>query len=198
VALNLPTDEVFLTTEEVLAYLQVNLRTVYRLIKAGKIPAVRVGRQWRFRKRDIDAWLDSQRTQSGGSTAATLVRHGRARILVVDDEASIRDLLAKTLALAEYDVDTAADAATALSRVRASEYDLLIADLRMPGMDGLALVRQVKGMRAELPVIIITGFSSETSAIEAVNLGVAGYLRKPFRVPEVLAAAAKALGVPAA
>jgi excisionase family DNA binding protein len=198
VALNLPNDEVFLTTEEVLAYLQVNLRTVYRLIKAGKIPAVRVGRQWRFRKRDIDAWLDSQRTQSGGAASGMPVRHGRARVLVVDDEASIRELLAKTLALAEYDVDTASDAATALSRVRASEYDLLIADLRMPGMDGLTLVRQVKGIRAELPVIIITGFSSETSAIEAVNLGVAGYLRKPFRVPEVLAAAAKALGAPAA
>ena len=60
-ALHLPSDEVFLTTEEVLEYLQVNLRTVYRLIKAGKIPAVRVGRQWRFRKRDIDAWLDTQR-----------------------------------------------------------------------------------------------------------------------------------------
>jgi len=119
-------------------------------------------------------------------------------VLVVDDEASIRDLLAKTLALAEYDVDTAADATTALSRLRTSEYDLLIADLRMPGMDGLTLIRQVKGMRAELPVIIITGFSNETSAIEAVNLGVAGYLRKPFRVPEVLAAAAKALGAPAA
>ena len=200
-ALNLPTDEVFLTTEEVLEYLQVNLRTVYRLIKAGKIPAVRVGRQWRFRKRDIDAWLDSQRTQSGGGSAAATVatptRQGRARVLVVDDEASIRDLLSKTLALAEYDVDTAADASTALGRVRASEYDLLIADLRMPGMDGLTLIRQVKRIRAELPVIIITGFSTESSAIEAVNLGVAGYLRKPFRVPEVLAAAAKALGTPA-
>ena len=201
-ALNLPTDEVFLTTEEVLEYLQVNLRTVYRLIKAGKIPAVRVGRQWRFRKRDIDAWLDSQRTHSAGggapATAATPApRHGRARVLVVDDEASIRDLLSKTLALAEYDVDTAADASTALGRVRASEYDLLIADLRMPGMDGLTLIRQVKRLRAELPVIIITGFSTESTAVEAVNLGVAGYLRKPFRVPEVLAAAAKALGTPA-
>jgi len=198
-ALNLPTDEVFLTTEEVLEYLQVNLRTVYRLIKAGKIPAVRVGRQWRFRKRDIDAWLDSQRTQSGGgaaTAAAPATRQGRARVLVVDDEASIRDLLSKTLALAEYDVDTAADASTALGRVRAAEYDLLIADLRMPGMDGLTLIRQVKRIRAELPVIIITGFSTESSAIEAVNLGVAGYLRKPFRVPEVLAAAAKALGTP--
>jgi excisionase family DNA binding protein len=197
-ALNLPTDEVFLTTEEVLEYLQVNLRTVYRLIKAGKIPAVRVGRQWRFRKRDIDAWLDSQRTQSGGGAAAApATRQGRARVLVVDDEASIRDLLSKTLALAEYDVDTAADASTALGRVRAAEYDLLIADLKMPGMDGLTLIRQVKRIRAELPVIIITGFSTESSAIEAVNLGVAGYLRKPFRVPEVLAAAAKALGTPA-
>ena len=56
-------DDVFLTTEEVLEYLQVNLRTVYRLIKAGKIPAVRVGRQWRFRKADIDLWLESQQTR---------------------------------------------------------------------------------------------------------------------------------------
>ena len=197
--LNLPTDEVFLTTKEVLAYLQVNLRTVYRLIKAGKIPAVRVGRQWRFRKRDIDTWLDSQRTQGGGAApASTPLRNKHPRVLVVDDQASIRDLLAKTLALAEYDVDTAADASTALTRVRAAEYDLLIADLRMPGMDGLTLIRQVRKIRAELPVIIITGFSSEASAIEAVNLGMAGYLRKPFRVPEVLAAAAKALGAPAA
>ena len=55
-------DDHFLTTEEVLDYLQVNLRTIYRLIKAGKIPAVRVGRQWRFRKHDIDTWLNSNRS----------------------------------------------------------------------------------------------------------------------------------------
>src|SRR6266581_4934251 len=180
-------DETFLTTEEVLEYLQVNLRTVYRLIKAGKIPAVRVGRQWRFRKRDIDAWLDSQRPRGGSRPAvpAAPVRPStgttRPRVLVVDDEASIRDLLAKTLALAEYDVDVAPDGRSALERMRMYPYDLLIADLKMPGMDGL-------------PVIIITGFSTESSAIEAVNLGVAGYLTKPFRVPQVLAAAAKALG----
>jgi excisionase family DNA binding protein len=199
---NLPTDEVFLTTEEVLEYLQVNLRTVYRLIKAGKIPAVRVGRQWRFRKRDIDAWLESQRP-AGGAPIATpaareMVRHGKHRVLVVDDEASIRDLLSKTLALAEYEVETAPDAQTALDRVRTAMYDLLIADLKMPGMDGLTLIRQVKRLRGDLPVIIITGFSTESSAIEAVNLGVAGYLTKPFRVPQVLAAAAKALGASAA
>jgi excisionase family DNA binding protein len=201
-ALNFPTDEVFLTTEEVLEYLQVNLRTVYRLIKAGKIPAVRVGRQWRFRKRDIDAWLDSQRPRAehvgAPAGAAAPVRTARQRVLVVDDEASIRDLLSKTLALAEYDVDTAPDGTAALDRMRAFGYDLLIADLKMPGMDGLTLIRQAKRIKQDLPVIIITGFSTESSAIEAVNLGVAGYLTKPFRVPQVLAAAAKALGAPAA
>jgi excisionase family DNA binding protein len=192
-------DETFLTTEEVLEYLQVNLRTVYRLIKAGKIPAVRVGRQWRFRKRDIDAWLDSQRPRGGSRPApATAIRPAtgttRPRVLVVDDEASIRDLLAKTLALAEYDVDVAPDGRTALERMRLYPYDLLIADLKMPGMDGLTVIREAKRYKADLPVIIITGFSTESSAIEAVNLGVAGYLTKPFRVPQVLAAAAKALG----
>src|SRR5690242_1113547 len=195
-------DETFLTTEEVLEYLQVNLRTVYRLIKAGKIPAVRVGRQWRFRKRDIDAWLDSQRGLRGGvrggseaqPAPAARAGGGRPRVLVVDDEASIRDLLAKTLALAEYDVDVAPDGRSALERMRLYPYDLLIADLKMPGMDGLTVIREAKRYKADLPVIIITGFSTESSAIEAVNLGVAGYLTKPFRVPQVLAAAAKALG----
>src|SRR6516162_4945311 len=124
-------DETFLTTEEVLEYLQVNLRTVYRLIKAGKIPAVRVGRQWRFRKRDIDAWLDSQRPRGGpravpAPAPRTAAGTGHARVLVVDDEASIRELLVKTLALAEYDVDVAADGRSAIDRMRLHPYDLLI------------------------------------------------------------------------
>ncbi len=192
-------DEGFLTTEEVLEYLQVNLRTVYRLIKAGKIPAVRVGRQWRFRKRDIDAWLETQRPR-GGRAAAPSSSRGivappeRPRVLIVDDEATIRDLLSKTLALAEYNVDLASDGRTAVERLRIIPYDLLITDLKMPGVDGLAVIREARRLKADIPVIIITGFSTEASAIEAVNLGVSGYLTKPFRVPRVLAAAAKALG----
>ena len=174
-------DESFLTTEEVLEYLQVNLRTVYRLIKAGKIPAVRVGRQWRFRKRDIDAWLETpasarrrarrRRRRPGRQPTAS---GGRPRVLVVDDEATIRDLLSKTLALAEYDVDMAPDGRTALERLRIIAYDLLITDLKMPGVDGLTVIREARRLKADLPVIIITGFSNEASAIEAVNLGVSG------------------------
>lgn len=198
-------DEAFLTTEEVLEYLQVNLRTVYRLIKAGRIPAVRVGRQWRFRKSDIDAWLDSQRPRGGPRTPATTSAsptpkstsapaNARPRVLVADDEASIRELLSKTLALADYDVDVAHDGRSALERLRTTQYDLLITDLKMPGVDGLSVIREARRYRPELPIIIITGFSTEASAIEALNLGVSGYLTKPFRVPKVLATAAKALG----
>ena len=92
------------------------------------------------------------------------------------------------------------DGPAALDRLcgTAATYDLLIADLKMPGMDGLSLIRHVKQLKAGLPIIIITGFSTESSAIEAVNLGVAAYLKKPFQMPQVLAAAAKAMGVSAA
>ena len=192
------TDDTFLTTEEVIDYLQVNLRTVYRLIKAGKIPAVRVGRQWRFRKGDVDAWLETERRGVRQSPAPSerAARTAAHRVLVADDEESIRELLARTLALAEYDVETVGDSRAAIDRLRLADYDLLIADLRMPGMDGLLLIREARRMHPTLPVIIITGYSSEASAIEAVNLGVVGYLVKPFRVPQVLSAVARALGEP--
>jgi excisionase family DNA binding protein len=191
-------DDTFLTTDEVIDYLQVNLRTVYRLIKAGKLPAVRVGRQWRFRKRDIDAWLDAQRargSRAAGARAATAQQAAeKPRVLVADDESGIRELLSKALSLAEYDVEAVTDGLSALARLRLQSYDLLLADLRMPGMDGLALIRDARRLIPTLKVIIITGFSNESAAIEAVNLGVNGYLTKPFRVPQVLTAVSRALG----
>jgi len=191
VPLNLPTDETFLTTEEVLEYLNVNLRTVYRLIKAGSIPAVRVGRQWRFRKRDIDKWLEGQRHSDGKVAAGTT----RSRILLVDDEESIRKLLSRMLE-SSYDVEVAPDGDAALRLLREPDahYDLLISDLNMPGMDGLTLIREAQRINPTLTAIVITGYSTESSAIEALNLGVAGYLTKPFGTAQVLAAAAKALG----
>jgi excisionase family DNA binding protein len=202
-------DDTFLTTAEVLEYLQVNLRTVYRLLKAGRIPAVRVGRQWRFRKADVDAWLETQRpgarppaaAEPPATPAATIpppglarARSGPARVLVADDEESIREMLSKTLALAEYEVETVPDGRAALERLRLETFDLLITDLRMPGMDGLSMIREARRLQPHLPVVIITGYSTEASAIEAINLGVSGYLTKPFRVPKVLTVAARALG----
>jgi CheY-like chemotaxis protein len=149
------------------------------LIKTGRIPAVRVGRQWRFRKADIDLWLEGQgtmtadasrRTASAGADGAAGPEPGpptRPRILVVDDEASIRDLLSKALAPADYDVDTASDGQTALGRLPSGRYDLLITDLKMPGIDGLTLTREARQLTPTLPVVIMTAQSTEASAIEA-------------------------------
>src|SRR5207244_5082169 len=76
--------------------------------------------------------------------AAAAVSGARPRVLVVDDEATIRDLLSKTLALAEYDVDMAPDGRTALDKLRIIPYDLLITDLKMPGVDGLTVIREAR------------------------------------------------------
>jgi excisionase family DNA binding protein len=189
VTLNVPSDDSFLTTEEVLEYLNVNLRTVYRLIKAGSIPAIRVGRQWRFRKRDLDKWLEGQRHAD-----AKAAPQARSRVLLVDDEENMRRLLTGMLESA-YDVEVASDGETAMRLLREPDahYDLLISDLNMPGIDGLMLIREAQRLVPGLQAIVITGYSSESSAIEALNLGVAGYLTKPFGTSQVLAAAAKAL-----
>lgn len=180
-------DETFLTTDDVLGYLRVNLRTVYRLIKAGKIPAVRVGRQWRFRKSDLDAWLESQR-----AGRAAVAKRRRVLLATEDDEPD-RPLTAALVA-AGYDIAAVTDGPTALDRLRRDGADLLITGLRLSGMDGLAVVREARRAAPQLPVIILTAFSSESSAIEAANLGVAGYLTAPFTAARVLSATARVLG----
>ena len=193
-------EESFLTTEEVLEYLQVNLRTVYRLIKAGKIPAVRVGRQWRFRKRDIDAWLESQRPRRGrarrdGAPAARAPPppDGRACSWWTTRRRSAICCRRRSRSPSTTSIwrPTAARRSSGCASSRTTCSSPIS---KMPGVDGLTVIREARRLKADLPVIIITGFSNEASAIEAVNLGVSGYLTKPFRVPRVLAAAAKALG----
>lgn len=180
------TDENFLTTEEVMDYLQVNLRTVYRLVKAGKIPAVRIGRQWRFRRKDLDVWLRTVRSSTDPDR--------RRRILVVDDEDAVLTLFRKTFERAHFDVDTAADGAAAIECLRNNEYDLIVTDLQMPGIGGLSVIRELRRQGSDAPVVIVTGRSTEASAIEAINLGVSAYLTKPFRMGNIMAAAARALG----
>jgi len=162
-------DEGFLTTEEVLEYLQVNLRTVYRLIKAGKIPAVRVGRQWRFRRRDIDAWLDGQRARGAGDDPAPPRAVEGGRVLVVDPDGPARDLAAGALRDAQWEVDTAPDGPVALERLQRAQYDLLVTELHLPGLDAFALVREAWRGAPALRVMIVTGEKSDTISSYTVD-----------------------------
>ena len=193
-----PEHEAFLTTDEVLAYLQVNLRTVYRLIDAGQLPAVRVGRQWRFRRTDIDAWLDQRSPVAGAPAAAATpaTPDGPARrVLVVDPDGASRDVLSSALRGAGHTVDTAPDGVVAAERLSQQPYDLLVSELRVPGLDGFALAREARRGTPGLRLMIVTSHSTEAAAIEALNFGVAGYLVKPSRPAEIVATAARVLGL---
>jgi excisionase family DNA binding protein len=192
VSTHLSPPEGFLTTEEVLGYLQVNLRTVYRLIDAGKLPAVRVGRQWRFRRSDIDAWLDSQRPAQPEAPRPSASEGGK--VLVLDSDGTSREFLAGALRSAGYLVDTAPDGLVAAERLKGAAYDLVVTELRVPGLDAFALIREARRATPAIRIVVVTAYSSETSAIEALNIGVAGYLVKPCRSTEIVATAARVLG----
>ena len=164
-----------------------------RLIQAGKLPAVRVGRQWRFKKRDIDAWLRRSDSLAQTHSHPTPVA-SHPSLLVVDDEEAVRELIGTTLKSAAegYDVTLAADGPSALRMLKTRSFDVLITDLKMPGMDGMTLIREARTTSPDLSVVIITAVPSQNSAIDAVNLGVSGYLTKPFRMPQILSVVAKA------
>ncbi len=192
-----PEPEAFLTTDEVLAYLKINLRTVYRLVEAGKLPAVRVGRQWRFRRRDVDAWLDQAPAVVKPAAAAPAPAAGPApagrRILVVDPDSASRDLIAGALRAAGHVVDTAPDGVLAAERLTQHPYALVISELRLPGLDAFAVMRGARRATPDLALMIVTSHSSETAAIEALNFGIGGYLTKPSRPAEIAATAARVL-----
>lgn len=107
------------------------------------------------------------------------------RILVVDDEAIARQNLMHVLGREGWDVDGAADAAQATELLNANPYQLVLTDLRMPGLDGLSLLRSIKERDNTVEVIVITAHASSGSAVEAMRAGAFFYIEKPFRIADV-------------
>ncbi len=109
----------------------------------------------------------------------------KPRVLIVDDDTSLREFLEIFLAKEGYRVDSAASGQDALEKLKANNFNLVITDVRMPGMDGVELLRAVKAMDPGLPVILITAFASLDAAVEAMKEGAWDYLTKPFRIEEL-------------
>ncbi len=116
-----------------------------------------------------------------------------ARILVVDDERVIREILAEFLSLGGFSVHAVEDGEKALTELRLRPYDLLITDLKMPRLSGLQLLEKVEAERLGVLTVLMTGFGTVETAIEAMKKGAYDYLLKPFKVEEVIHVVERAL-----
>ena len=100
-------------------------------------------------------------------------------ILIVDDEASVRDALSKWFKFDGYRVDTAEDATIALQKLQDNLWDIVLLDIKMPGMDGIELQRRIKQIDKSIITIIITAFASVDTSIQALKEGAFDYIVKP-------------------
>lgn len=117
-------------------------------------------------------------------------------ILCVDDSQSIRQMLSFALQSAGYSVDTAVDGADALTKLNGAPLSLIITDLNMPNLDGISMIREVRGLPAYVgvPIVMLTTESDEAKKQEGRAAGATGWLVKPFDQARLLAVAAKLVG----
>ncbi|GAG39489.1 unnamed protein product, partial [marine sediment metagenome] len=109
----------------------------------------------------------------------------KPKILIADDDESMRWVLTKAFGPPQYEPKAVADADAALGKLRESRCDVLLMDIRMPGMSGLEALSQAKLIQPDLAVIIITAYGTMMTAIEAMKWGAYDYITKPFDVEEL-------------
>jgi DNA-binding NtrC family response regulator len=104
----------------------------------------------------------------------------RGRVLAVDDDRAMANVLKSHLALEGFDVEVSTDATQALAMMSSRDFDVLLTDLRMRGMDGMELCRRTLAVRPGLPVIVVTAFGSLETAVDAIRAGAYDFLTKPY------------------
>ena len=114
-------------------------------------------------------------------------------VLIVDDELGLRQSLQMILS-PFYEVHTAAEGEGALRFIQDNDVGLVILDLHMPGLSGFEVLKEIKRFRSDTEVVIITGYATIKNTQEAVHLGAESFIQKPFKVSDIMAAAAKSFG----
>jgi CheY-like chemotaxis protein len=110
----------------------------------------------------------------------------RPRLLLADDEKDIRDVLALELSEAGFDVTAVNSGLAAVDALRKSEFDLVITDYKMPGIDGLETAKRLRAIDPELPIIVVTGYAGETTQMEFERSGITDVLLKPFNLETII------------
>ncbi|MBW1839455.1 MAG: sigma-54-dependent Fis family transcriptional regulator, partial [Deltaproteobacteria bacterium] len=114
-----------------------------------------------------------------------MVKKNAHKILVIDDNEWIRDTLKQLLAMSGYQVDVANDGEKGIKKVKSQNYDVVLTDIQMPKVDGMELLKQIKEYNPALPVVMITGFPTVDTAIQAMRQGASDFITKPFRYEQV-------------
>ena len=121
----------------------------------------------------------------------------KRKALVIDDEQVVLDSVRKILTAENYEVDVTLRGREGLDWAIERPYDIVLTDIRMPDMGGMRVLRDIKRAKPPLPVVMITGYASVRSAVQAMKLGAADYLEKPFTPDQLLKAVAAALEIAA-
>lgn len=164
-----------LKISEVMKRLNVSRRTVYYWIEKGILKPIRIGGVYRFHPFDINELIES-----GGFLE-------RKKILAVDDDVLVRESIKSLLGRAGYSVTVVPDGKMAVSISKQEDFDLILTDMRMPGMDGIETLKAIRGARKEsgresAPEIIITAYDDSKAKKEAEMIGVNDFLIKPFEL----------------
>lgn len=134
----------------------------------------------------LDIGLKLDYTEEARSLKRVQVDNPKARILAVDDEAIVLDSFRKILVIAGYSVDTVEVGKEAIGLIQKNDYDFVFTDLKMAEMDGLDVTKAVKHLRPDIDVIVITGYGTIESAVDAMKFGAMDYVQKPFTEDELV------------
>jgi len=121
----------------------------------------------------------------------------KKKVLVIDDEQIVLDSVSQVLIDENYEVDASLSGREGLDWAIERPYDIVLTDIRMPDIGGMRVLRDIKRVKSSLPVLIITGYATTKSAVQAMKLGAADYIEKPFEPEQLLESVARALGIAA-
>ncbi|OGC04592.1 hypothetical protein A3H38_02870 [candidate division WOR-1 bacterium RIFCSPLOWO2_02_FULL_46_20] len=107
------------------------------------------------------------------------------KIMVVDDEPSVLESFKQILMIKDYEVELFPDGPTAIANLKKEQFDLAFVDYKLPGMDGLEVLKKIKEIDSTIEVCIVTAYATESSHANAITLGALEYLRKPFLMEEI-------------
>ena len=195
-----------LTLREVVHYLRVSKETVYRLVQSGRMPGVKVGGQWRFRKGDVDRFLTPEndefsraRTTPGHGTRQALSTTGEAlRVLLVEDDPEDAIIVQRRLQSGEnagqFEVTVASSLASAVAILRSVPVEIVLLDLNLPDSERFETLHTILVQAEGRPVVVLTGLDDNMLGLQAIERGAHDFLSKSeiegSRLPKTLKFAA--------